>query len=167
MRASPASWNRAPRRPNAAWPPSRHLSESRHSRRRAGGADDPGRQRRRTGNHPGARRRRGATSAGYVLLRLPHEIKQLFEDWLARHMPDRAARVLSLIRQTRGGALYDRRMGPAHDGRRAGGAVARPALRPRLPPARLNVERFRIDSEKFKVPADAVAERNGGQFSLL
>lgn len=51
----------------------------------------------------------GATRAGYVLLRMPHEIKQLFEDWLARHFPDRAARVLALVRETRGGALYDSR----------------------------------------------------------
>ena len=58
----------------------------------------------------------GATSAGYVLLRLPLEIKQLFEEWLARHMPDRAARVLSLIRQSRGGALYDSRFGQRQTG---------------------------------------------------
>lgn len=49
----------------------------------------------------------GARSAGYVLLRLPHELRQLFEEWLHRHYPDRAARVLALIRQTRGGRLYD------------------------------------------------------------
>jgi len=49
----------------------------------------------------------GAASAGYVLLRLPLEIKDLFAEWLATHYPDRAARVLSLVRQTRGGRLYD------------------------------------------------------------
>ncbi|CAG1002598.1 hypothetical protein PHYC_03006 [Phycisphaerales bacterium] len=49
----------------------------------------------------------GATSAGYVLLRLPHQIKDLFLDWLARHFPDRAAHAESLIRQTRGGELYE------------------------------------------------------------
>jgi DNA repair photolyase len=49
----------------------------------------------------------GASSAGYVLLRLPHELRQLFEEWLHRHYPDRAARVLALVRQTRGGKLYD------------------------------------------------------------
>ena len=51
----------------------------------------------------------GATSAGYVLLRLPHQIKDLFLDWLARHFPDRAGRVESAIRAARGGALYDAR----------------------------------------------------------
>ena len=53
-----------------------------------------------------AGRRAGATAAGYVLLRLPHEIKDLFADWLAAHYPDRAGRVMSLVRQTRGGKLY-------------------------------------------------------------
>ncbi|SIQ57073.1 MULTISPECIES: PA0069 family radical SAM protein [Acidiphilium] len=49
----------------------------------------------------------GATSANAILLRLPHEVGALFEKWLNRTMPDRAARILSLIRQTRGGALND------------------------------------------------------------
>jgi DNA repair photolyase len=48
----------------------------------------------------------GAVGAGYVLLRLPHEIKGLFAEWLEEHFPDRARRVFSLVRQTRGGALY-------------------------------------------------------------
>ncbi|MCC6676663.1 MAG: PA0069 family radical SAM protein [Phycisphaerales bacterium] len=49
----------------------------------------------------------GATSAGYTFIRLPHQIKDLFLEWLARHFPDRAAHVESLVRQSRGGALYD------------------------------------------------------------
>jgi DNA repair photolyase len=48
----------------------------------------------------------GARSAHYVLLRLPLEIKDLFEEWLATDHPDRARRVMSLVRQTRGGAAY-------------------------------------------------------------
>jgi DNA repair photolyase len=53
----------------------------------------------------------GAVSASWVLLRLPHELRELFEDWLAEHRPDRRARVLSLIRQSRGGRLNDARFG--------------------------------------------------------
>lgn len=49
---------------------------------------------------------RGARRASYTLLRLPYEIKDLFRDWLETHVPDRAARVLSLVRETRGGELY-------------------------------------------------------------
>lgn len=48
----------------------------------------------------------GATSAGTVLLRLPHQNKAIFQAWLAAHFPDRAARVESLIRQCRDGELY-------------------------------------------------------------
>lgn len=49
----------------------------------------------------------GAREAGYVLLRLPLEVRDLFVDWLNRNVPDRAARVMSLIRQMRGGKDYD------------------------------------------------------------
>ena len=58
----------------------------------------------------------GAVSAGYVLLRLPHEVKALFEEWLAQHYPDRAEHVLSLIRQMREGALYDAQYGKRQTG---------------------------------------------------
>ncbi len=51
----------------------------------------------------------GATGAGYVVLRLPYEIKDLFHEWLVQHVPDRAARVVNLIREMRGGKDYDPR----------------------------------------------------------
>lgn len=53
----------------------------------------------------------GAETAGYVLLRLPRELQALFTDWLQAHFPDRAAHVLSLLRQLRGGKLNDPRFG--------------------------------------------------------
>jgi DNA repair photolyase len=53
----------------------------------------------------------GASSAGYVLLRLPHEVKDLFREWLAEHYPDRAKHVMSLINQARGGKDYDAQFG--------------------------------------------------------
>ena len=49
----------------------------------------------------------GAGSAGYVLLRLPHEVAPLFAEWLRVQYPDRAEHVLSLLRQLHGGAVYD------------------------------------------------------------
>ena len=58
-----------------------------------------------------AARAAGADSAGYVLVRLPHELKQLFRDWLQAHLPQRAEHVMSLIRQMRGGADYDSAFG--------------------------------------------------------
>jgi DNA repair photolyase len=51
----------------------------------------------------------GATGAGYVMLRLPYQIKDLFLDWLKREFPERAGRVENAVREMRGGALYDAR----------------------------------------------------------
>ena len=48
----------------------------------------------------------GASAAGYILLRLPLEIKDLFAEWLDAHAPDMASHVLSQMRETRSGALY-------------------------------------------------------------
>jgi DNA repair photolyase len=53
----------------------------------------------------------GVKNAGYVLLRLPLEIGDLFAEWLKANCPDRAKRVLSLMRSTRGGKLYDAKWG--------------------------------------------------------
>ena len=53
----------------------------------------------------------GARAAGYVLLRLPHELKQVWREWLELHYPQRAAHVMSLIRQMRGGKDYDSAFG--------------------------------------------------------
>ena len=96
----------------------------------------------------------GATSAMYVTLRLPLEIKDLFREWLADARPDRAARVMSLIRQTRGGKDYDadwsQRMkgtGPVAEliAARFKAALKRYGLdRPRVP----------LDETQFQVPAD-------------
>lgn len=97
----------------------------------------------------------GATRAMYVTLRLPLEIKDLFREWLADARPDRAARVMSLIRQTRGGKDYDadwsQRMkgtGPVAEliGTRFKAAVKRYGLDT---PHRL------LDETQFRVPADA------------
>jgi len=49
----------------------------------------------------------GATSAASLLLRLPHELGELFTEWLQTHMPERAGHILSLIRQSRAGQLND------------------------------------------------------------
>ena len=53
----------------------------------------------------------GATRAGHVLMRLPWQVKDLFLEWLARELPDRAAAVEARIREVRGGALSDPRFG--------------------------------------------------------
>ena len=58
----------------------------------------------------------GAQSANFVILRLPLEIRDLFVEWLEEHVPDRASRVMSLIRQMRGGKDYDSKWGERQSG---------------------------------------------------
>lgn len=80
----------------------------------------------------------GAVGAGYVALRLPLEIKDLFEEWLEADHPDRARRVMSLVRQMRGGAAYQSEFGKRMTGE---GPVAE-AMRQRF---RLAKRRFGLD----------------------
>ena len=53
----------------------------------------------------------GAQAAGYVLLRLPHELKEVWREWLRLHYPERAEHVMSLVQQMRGGKDYDSAFG--------------------------------------------------------
>ena len=53
----------------------------------------------------------GVTSAGYVLLRLPLEVRDLFKEWLMANFPDKYRHVMSLIRQSRDGKDYDAEWG--------------------------------------------------------
>ncbi len=59
----------------------------------------------------------GASRAHYIFLRLPHELVDIFTDWLKVHFPDRRERVLSLVRQSSGGRHYDSRFGVRQTGR--------------------------------------------------
>jgi DNA repair photolyase len=63
-----------------------------------------------------AAREAGADSAGYILMRLPHEVKSLFRDWLEAHYPQRAAHVMNAVRDTRGGRENDPRFGKRQSG---------------------------------------------------
>ena len=59
----------------------------------------------------------GACNASWILLRLPHEMRDIFTAWLAAHRPDAAAHVMSLMRQASGGRDYDNRFGVRQRGR--------------------------------------------------
>ncbi|MBI3773407.1 MAG: PA0069 family radical SAM protein [Gammaproteobacteria bacterium] len=59
----------------------------------------------------------GAVDAGYVLLRLPHELKELFRDWLAQHAPLKAEHVMNRLRDCRGGSDYQAEFGIRMRGR--------------------------------------------------
>jgi DNA repair photolyase len=80
----------------------------------------------------------GAQHAAWILLRLPHELKEIFSDWLLAHLPERATHVMSLLRQASGGRDYDPRFGIRQRGQgpyasminqRFGNACARHGLR--------------------------------------
>jgi DNA repair photolyase len=96
----------------------------------------------------------GATRAGYVLLRLPHELKILFRDWLAEHYPDRAKHVMSLINQASGGKDYDSAFGT----RMRGTGPYAELLRTRFALAKRKLgfgaadERYDLDTTLFRAP---------------
>ncbi|HEX8665983.1 MAG TPA: PA0069 family radical SAM protein [Beijerinckiaceae bacterium] len=58
----------------------------------------------------------GARGAGYVLLRLPHELKEIMRDWLSENYPDKLKHVFSLVGDTRAGKLYDSTWGKRQTG---------------------------------------------------
>ena len=100
----------------------------------------------------------GACAAGHTLLRLPLEIKDLFREWLEHHVPDRAARVLSRVRDMRGGVLYRSEF---HERMRGSGVYAE-AISKRLamarrrnglerPPPALNDRLFRRPSDQLSL----------------
>ncbi|MFL5296715.1 MAG: PA0069 family radical SAM protein [Phenylobacterium sp.] len=104
----------------------------------------------------------GARGAGYVALRLPMEIADLFKEWLATDHPDRARRVMSLVRQIRGGKDYDSQWGKRMKGegpiaalmsRRFATAKIRYGLATRLPD---------LDLGQFRIPP-----QTGGQMDLF
>jgi len=104
----------------------------------------------------------GALSAGYVVLRLPREIKDLFQDWLAANRPDRAARVMSLVRQMRGGKDYDAKWGERMKGE---GPIAE------LINQRFKIARRRFGLDRSMPPLDAsqfrVPPARGDQLDLF
>jgi len=100
-----------------------------------------------------------AAWAGYVMLRLPYEVKDLFREWLAQHHPQRAAHVMSLIHDIRGGRDNDPRFGTRMRGT---GPVAE-LIRSRFKVAcrRLGLEtsrRMPLETKLFRAPAVAGAQ---------
>lgn len=101
----------------------------------------------------------GACEAGYVLLRLPLEIKDMFADWLRQHFPDKAQHVLNRIYDARGGKAYDARFGERMRG--SGVFAELLAKRFKLACKRLDFPGApELDCSQFRPPA-------GPQMSLL
>ncbi len=95
----------------------------------------------------------GAITAGYVFLRLPHEVKPLFYDWLEQHFPQRAKRVISLIRASRNGKDYQANFGDRMSG--SGEYANMIGQRFRIACKKLGLNRTGLsvlDTTRFRVP---------------
>lgn len=104
----------------------------------------------------------GATGAGFVMLRLPHEVSPLFRDWLLRHCPDRYQHVMNAIRAMRGGKDYDAQWSQRMRGN--GPYAWQIGRRFDIASRRLgfNETRRRLDTGSFQPPVD-----NGQQLALF
>lgn len=105
----------------------------------------------------------GARSAGYVLLRLPHELKGLFKEWLEQNEPLKAKHVLSRLHAMRDGRDYDSRWGTRQTGE--GEYASLLAKRFEMTCARLGInrgKRFEHNMTLFTPP-----QSGPQQFSLL
>jgi DNA repair photolyase len=105
----------------------------------------------------------GARTAGYVMLRLPYEVKDLFREWLAEHYPLRAAHVMSLVNDLRGGRDND----PNFGSRMRGTGTFAELMRRRFDVTcrKLNVNTVRrvpLDTLLFRPPPPAEAQLNLG-----
>jgi DNA repair photolyase len=95
----------------------------------------------------------GAVSAGYVMLRLPLELKDLFREWLATEFPDRAARVIKILKTMHGGRDYSAAFGVRQRG--TGPYADQVAARFRLAIQRLGLNErgnYRLRTDLFRRP---------------
>lgn len=103
----------------------------------------------------------GATMAGYVLLRLPYEVKDLFKTWLEEHYPLKASHVMNRVREMRGGKEYDSQFGARMHGE--GEFADLLAKRFKLACQRFGFNRNResLDTTRFRPP------QRSGQMALF
>jgi len=90
-----------------------------------------------------------------VLLRLPLEIKDLVEEWLAAHFPDRKEKVLKLVRETRGGKLYESGWGLRMRGRGVYAELLEKRFRAACRRTGLDRGEWALDESRFRHPAQA------------
>jgi DNA repair photolyase len=99
-----------------------------------------------------AAREAGAQSAGFVPLRLPHAVKDLFADWLSRHFPDRREKVLNRIKDLRGGKLYDATWGDRMRGQGQWADYIKATFALHTARLGLNEKRYTTTSAHFRRP---------------
>lgn len=102
----------------------------------------------------------GAKAATFIPVRLPHEVAPLFRAWLETHYPDRAAKVMNIIRDMRGGRDND----PGFGSRMRGQGVWADLLRSRFTKAR---RRYGLDSKRPPLRCDLFRPPAGPQLSLF
>ena len=91
--------------------------------------------------------------AGYVLLRLPLEVRNLFAEWLRLHYPDKLNHVLSLLRSAREGKLYDPRFGARMTGSGPYAGMIRRRFEAAAARLGLNQSRVPLRTNCFRPPA--------------
>ena len=101
----------------------------------------------------------GASAANSILVRLPWEVKELFEGWLQTHFAERKERVLQLIRQSRGGKLYEATWG----NRMRGDGPYAQILFQRFEVAK---RRLGLDRRSWEASAAHFRQPSGGQLAL-
>ncbi len=104
----------------------------------------------------------GAVEAGYVMLRLPLEVRDLFEDWLVRHYPDRRRHVMTLVASTRGGKAYDATFGTRMTGNGPFAWMIGRRFEAALTRNDFGVERVKLRTDLFRRP-----QAEGQQLSLF
>jgi DNA repair photolyase len=109
----------------------------------------------------------GAVAAVYTLLRLPHEVKDLFRDWLQQHLPLRAERVMAAVAQARGGRDYDPRFGIRMVGEGNMAELLRQRFALAIRKHGLNRARQPLRTDLFIAPERPRKEKDEKQFSLF
>jgi len=104
----------------------------------------------------------GATSAGYVMLRLPYEIKDMFADWLQQHYPLKAEHVMNIIRDVRGGRANSSVFGERMTG--TGEFAKLISQRFKLAVKKAQIEQNHL---QFNLDAFSVPEKKGDQMRLF
>ncbi|AMX02179.1 PA0069 family radical SAM protein [Microbulbifer thermotolerans] len=97
----------------------------------------------------------GAEYAAYILLRLPHEVAPLFRQWLSTHYPERAAHVMSLVQQSRGGRDYRSDFAQRQSGTGVFAQLLRQRFRVAVNKLGLNLRELKLDCTRFHTPAQA------------
>jgi DNA repair photolyase len=103
----------------------------------------------------------GVRSVGWIPLRLPHEVAPLFREWLAVHYPDRASKVMGIVREMRGGRDNDPNFHSRFNPKGVWADLIRARFRVACRKAGIDKARFELDTSRFRPPS------RDGQLALL